>query len=85
LELDRGIRETILGLCLSVLTMSLGLVAIKTKRLYIDLDCPSMACRALEEGEVILPVRLRDMAEARRFNRASLRLIKGMRKRKIAV
>jgi hypothetical protein len=40
------------------------------------------AGEALEAGEVILPVRLYDMAELRRFDRAANRLIKEMRSRR---
>jgi hypothetical protein len=43
LETDREIRETITGMRPSVLAMSLGLVKMKTKGLYKELDCSSMA------------------------------------------
>ena len=40
----------------------------------------SIADKAIEEGEVIIPIRLRNMEEARRFERASVRLINKLRK-----
>lgn len=40
----------------------------------------SIADRALEEGELIIPVRLRNIEEARRFKRASVRIIDKIRK-----
>ena len=41
-EIDHGIRETIKGIRVSILAMGLCLAKIKTKGLYIDLDCGSM-------------------------------------------
>ena len=41
-EIDRGIRETIKGIRLSVLAMGLGLANIKAKGLYRDLGCPTI-------------------------------------------
>ena len=41
----------------------------------------NIADEAMQQGEVILPVRLRNMEEARRFERASRRLIDKLRKR----
>ena len=38
-EIDRGIRETIKGIRISVLAMGLGLANIKAKGLYRDLGC----------------------------------------------
>ena len=42
-EIDRGIRDTIKGIRLSILAMGLGLAGIKTKHLYKDLGCKNMA------------------------------------------
>ena len=40
-EIDRSIRETIMGMRPSILTMSLGLEKIKSGNLYQDLGCDS--------------------------------------------
>ena len=41
-EIDKGIRDTIKGIRLSILAMGMGLANIKAKGLYVDLDCSSM-------------------------------------------
>ena len=41
-EIDRGIRETIKGIRLSILAMGIGLATIKTKYLYKDLGCETI-------------------------------------------
>ena len=41
-EIDKGIRETIKGIRLSILAMGMGLANIKTKRLYRSLNCDTM-------------------------------------------
>ena len=42
-EIDRGIRDTIKGIRLSILAMGLGLARIKTEHLYRELGCNSIA------------------------------------------
>jgi hypothetical protein len=42
-EIDKGIRETIKGIRLSILAMGIGLAKIKDRGLYIDLEYHSMA------------------------------------------
>jgi len=42
-EIDRGIRDSIKGIRLSILAMGLGLARIKTKRLYRDLGYDNIA------------------------------------------
>jgi hypothetical protein len=42
-EIDRGIRETIKGIRLSILAMGIGLAKIKKDRLFVDLRFHSMA------------------------------------------
>lgn len=41
-EIDRGIRDTIMGIRASILLMGLGLAKIKADGLYTDLNCRSM-------------------------------------------
>ena len=41
-EIDRGIRETIKGIRISILAMGLGLANIQAKGLYRDLGCPNI-------------------------------------------
>jgi hypothetical protein len=43
LEIDQGIRETIRGIRLSILSIGIGLAKIKAKGLYVDLKYHSMA------------------------------------------
>ena len=42
IEIDKGIRDTIRGIHLSILAMGLGLANIKAKRFYKNLGCKSM-------------------------------------------
>jgi hypothetical protein len=42
-EIDRGIRDTIKGVRLSILAMGIALAKIKARGLYVDLGCRSMA------------------------------------------
>lgn len=51
LDIDRGIRETILGIRLSILAMGLGLANMKAKGLYKDLGFKTMAAYIKKLGD----------------------------------